>query len=80
MLGENRSFTLATNNDQTIFTSTVRRLTPTECLRLQGFPDDWCDGEADSHIYKQAGNAVAVPVVNWIIQRLVQIDEKAQNV
>ena len=51
-------------------TSTVRRLTPTECERLQGFPDGWTDGQADSHRYKQMGNAVAVPVVEWIINRL----------
>ena len=51
-------------------TSTVRRLTPTECERLQGFPDGWTEGQADSHRYKQLGNAVAVPVVQWIINRL----------
>jgi DNA (cytosine-5)-methyltransferase 1 len=52
--------------------STVRRLTPTECERLQGFPDGWTEGQADSHRYKQCGNAVAVPVVEWIIQRFIQ--------
>ena len=51
--------------------SIVRRLTPTECERLQGFPDGWTDGQADSNRYKQMGNAVAVPVVEWIIGRLV---------
>jgi site-specific DNA-cytosine methylase len=51
--------------------STVRRLTPTECERLQGFPDGWTEGQADSHRYKQLGNAVAVPVVEWLISRLV---------
>jgi DNA (cytosine-5)-methyltransferase 1 len=50
--------------------SQVRRLTPTECERLQGFPDGWTDGQADSHRYKQMGNAVAVPVVQWIINRM----------
>lgn len=49
----------------------VRRLTPTECERLQGFPDGWTDGQADSNRYKQMGNAVAVPVVEWIISRMV---------
>ena len=52
--------------------STVRRLTPTECERLQGFPDGWTDGQADSHRYKQMGNAVAVPVVQWIINRIIK--------
>ena len=65
------SFSLRTSNFQTLFTSTVRRLTPTECERLQGFPDGWTEGQADSHRYKQLGNAVAVPVVDWIISRLV---------
>ena len=49
----------------------VRRLTPTECERLQGFPDGWTAGQADSNRYKQMGNAVAVPVVQWIINRVV---------
>jgi DNA (cytosine-5)-methyltransferase 1 len=49
----------------------VRRLTPVECERLQGFPDNWTDGQADSNRYKQMGNAVAVPVVEWIISRMV---------
>jgi len=52
--------------------STVRRLTPTECERLQGFPDGWTDEQADSHRYKQMGNAVAVPVAQWIINRIVK--------
>jgi hypothetical protein len=51
--------------------SAVRRLTPVECERLQGFPDDWTSGQADSNRYKQMGNAVAVPVVEWIISRMV---------
>jgi site-specific DNA-cytosine methylase len=52
---------------------TVRRLTPTECERLQGFPDGWTEGQADSHRYKQMGNAVAVPVVEWIMQGIVEV-------
>ena len=51
----------------------VRRLTPTECERLQGFPDGWTENQADTHRYKQMGNAVAVPVVEWIIGRLVNL-------
>ncbi len=46
----------------------IRRLTPLECERLQGFPDNWTDINADSTRYRQIGNAVAVPVVEWIIQ------------
>jgi DNA (cytosine-5)-methyltransferase 1 len=51
--------------------SVVRRLTPTECERLQGFPDGWTAEQADSNRYKQMGNAVAVPVVQWIINNVV---------
>jgi len=54
--------------------SVVRRLTPIECERLQGFPDNWTEGQADGHRYKQMGNAVAVPVVEWIMSRLVEVD------
>ena len=63
----------------------VRRLTPTECERLQGFPDRWTesrlDGEkvvkqADSARYKQLGNAVAVPGVEWIMNRLVSSEKE----
>ena len=53
--------------------SQVRRLTPVECERLQGFPDDWTAGQSDSARYKQMGNAVAVPVVEWIIQNIVEV-------
>ena len=49
-----------------------RRLTPRECERLQGFPDDWTalEGMADSPRYKALGNAVARPVVEWILRRI----------
>ena len=56
------------NNMPMVATTQVRRLMPIECERLQGFPDDWTDGQSDTHRYKQMGNAVAVPVVEWIIQ------------
>ena len=52
--------------------SVVRRLTPLECERLQGFPDNWTAGQTDGHRYKQMGNAVAVPVVEFIVKRLVK--------
>jgi DNA (cytosine-5)-methyltransferase 1 len=55
--------------------TTVRRLTPVECERLQGFPDNWTEGQADTHRYKQMGNAVAVPVVSWIVKRLMEASE-----
>jgi len=54
--------------------SNVRRLTPIECERLQGFPDDWTEGQSDSARYKQMGNAVAVPVVEWVIQNITMLE------
>lgn len=53
----------------------VRRLTEMECERLQGYPDGWTDGQTASARYRQLGNSVAVPCVEWIARRLVQIDE-----
>jgi DNA (cytosine-5)-methyltransferase 1 len=68
LISEDKSLTIATSNDQTLLNKgTVRRLTPVECERLQGFPDDWTAGQSDSSRYKQMGNAVAVPVVEWVI-------------
>lgn len=53
----------------------VRRLTPLECERLQGFPDRWTatsygKPQADSARYRQLGNAVAVPVAEWVARRI----------
>lgn len=50
----------------------VRRLLPIEYERLQGFPDDWTlvPGASDAKRYKALGNAVAVPVIEWIGRRL----------
>ena len=56
------------NNMPMVATTQVRRLTPLECERLQGFPDGWTADQSDTHRYKQMGNAFAVPVVEWIIQ------------
>ena len=67
----------ASKSSHAVVSSTVRRLTPMECERLQGFPDSWTKFDAqgnevtDGHRYKQMGNAVAVPVVSWIVNRLM---------
>jgi DNA (cytosine-5)-methyltransferase 1 len=50
----------------------VRRLTPTECERLQGFPDGWTAGFSDSTRYKMLGNSVSVNVAEWIARRMAQ--------
>lgn len=59
----------------------VRRLTPVECERLMGWPDDhtrWtADGkeQSDTHRYKQCGNGVATPVARWIAEHMRRVDE-----
>jgi len=68
---------LSVNQLAGVHTETVvRRLTPLECERLQGAPDGWTDGQADSPRYRQLGNAVAVPVFEWVARRLVAIDAR----
>jgi site-specific DNA-cytosine methylase len=51
----------------------VRRLTPVECERLQGFPDNWTAGISDSQRYKSLGNAVSVPVVKAVFEQLRRV-------
>ncbi len=48
----------------------VRRLTPLECERLQGFPDGWTEGLSDSARYRVLGNSVAVPVIELLMERI----------
>ena len=50
----------------------IRRLTPLECERLQGYPDGWTDvpGASDSARYKALGNSVAIPCVEYLMQRV----------
>lgn len=55
----------------------VRRLTPTETERLQGFSDGWTTGFSDSTRYRMMGNAVCVPVAEWIGRRLMEVIDAA---
>jgi DNA (cytosine-5)-methyltransferase 1 len=61
-------------------TMAVRRLTPRECERLQGFPDDWTlipyrkGQSSDSNRYRALGNSMAVPCMFWIGARIAQVD------
>lgn len=66
----------------------VRRLTPVECERLQGFPDDYTrvswrgkgpDLCPDGHRYKALGNSMAVPVMRWIGERIALVDLLSQR-
>lgn len=66
------AFTLTTQDQHGIYDGySIRRLTPLECERLQGFPDGWTDGLSDSARYKVLGNAVSVPIVKMIMERLL---------
>jgi len=78
-VSEDVAYTLAANAQskvQSINTQmAVRRLTPLECERLMGWPDDWTAGQSDTHRYKQCGNGVASPVATWIAQQLLNINK-----
>jgi len=76
-VGKEVAQTLDTGMQQyTLQNTRIRRLTTIECLRLQGFPDDWCDYGvndeviSDSQKYKMAGNAVTTNVIKAIIKQL----------
>lgn len=60
------------NKRVTVVQQGARKLMPIECERLQGFPDNWTEGHADTQRYRMLGNAVTVPVVEWIVSRLIQ--------
>jgi DNA (cytosine-5)-methyltransferase 1 len=62
------------STDLMVGTVGVRRLTPVECMRLQGFPDDWCDGMSDSTQYRMAGNVVSTTVTEWLGRRIKYYD------
>ena len=68
------AYCLDTGNAQAVeVKSKIRRLTPMECERLQGFPDGWTDGQSDTQRYKQCGNAVSVPVVEAIVRKIYDL-------
>ena len=71
---DEKAYTIATSQDQHLMQGmAVRRLTPTECERLQGFPDGWTDilpTTPDGPRYKAIGNSMAVPVMRWIGSRI----------
>lgn len=75
-VGKGIAQTLDTGMQQyTIDNTSIRRLTPKECERLQGFPDDWtayADGQkiSDTQRYKMCGNAVSVPVVELVAKKI----------
>ncbi|WP_226672831.1 DNA cytosine methyltransferase [Rossellomorea aquimaris] len=64
------------------FENNIRKLTPEECLRLQGFPETYTFPEemANSHKYKQAGNSVTVPVIQRIAENILNVLEINEEV
>jgi DNA (cytosine-5)-methyltransferase 1 len=79
-----KSDTLQAKNPKAVaYDSAVRRLTPMECERLQGFPDDYTltpyrgKPAADGPRYKALGNSMAVPVVRWIGERIAAEELRA---
>lgn len=48
----------------------LRRLTPLECERLFGFPDDWTKGFKDTIRYRMCGNSVVIPIIDWLYKRI----------
>ena len=87
LIGEEVAFTVAATQDQTLMDGTaseyvVRRLTPVECERLQGFQDGYTDipykgneHPPDTPRYKALGNSFAVPVVRWIGERMQMVQD-----
>ena len=81
---DEKAFTLSTSQDQQIFhKSAIRRLTPMECERLQGFPDGYTsipwrgkEEPPDAPRYKALGNSMAVPCMKWIGQRIQMVENK----
>lgn len=88
LASEDVTFTIAATQDQTLFHPessgyVVRRLTPLECERLQGFPDGHtmvpyrgkpAEECPDGPRYKAIGNSMAVPVMRWIGERVQEVD------
>ncbi len=67
------SYCLDSTQSQAIeYSNKIRRLTPTECERLQAFPDGWTQGVSESQRYKQLGNAVTVNVIEAITAKLTE--------
>ena len=73
------------SHDQRMDGLTVRRLTPLECERLQGFPDKWTDipwrgreHAPDGPRYKALGNSMAVPVMRWIGEGIRLVEDNKE--
>lgn len=73
------AFTLTSQDKHGVYDGlNIRRLTPVECERLQGFPDNWTEGISDTQRYKCLGNAVTTLVITEIGRKLIQAKEVNQ--
>ena len=73
------AFTLTSQDKHGVYDGlSIRRLTPVECERLQGFPDNWTEGISDTQRYKCLGNAVTTLVITEIGRKLIQTKEVNQ--
>jgi len=73
------AFTLTSQDKHGVYDGlSIRRLTPVECERLQGFPDNWTEGISDTQRYKCLGNAVTTLVIAEIGRKLIQTKEVNQ--
>ncbi|KKT65824.1 MAG: DNA-methyltransferase Dcm [Candidatus Woesebacteria bacterium GW2011_GWA2_44_33] len=73
------AFTLTSQDKHGVYDGlNIRRLTPVECERLQGFPDNWTEGISDTQRYKCLGNAVTTLVITEIGRKLIQTKEVNQ--
>jgi DNA (cytosine-5)-methyltransferase 1 len=71
------SFTLTAQDRHGVFNGTrIRRLTPLECERLMGYPDNWTEGLSDTQRYKTLGNGIVSNVVAEVVKRLTNKVEK----
>jgi DNA (cytosine-5)-methyltransferase 1 len=81
---DEQAFTVSTGQDQHLMTPAMQvlRLTPMECERLQGFPDNYTNipGASDSRRYKALGNSMAVPVMSWLGERIQMVESMHQEV
>jgi DNA (cytosine-5)-methyltransferase 1 len=60
--------------EQLVTNGLIRRFTPLECERLQGFPDGHTEGFSDTVRYSMLGNSIALPVAKWIFERIKAVD------
>lgn len=67
------AWTLGGSKTDVMHEQSIRRLTPVECERLQGFPDGWTSGVSDTQRYKCLGNAVTVNVIKFLGKKLLEV-------